>query len=349
MLKLDIARRQARWSDVSAALSEWGQEGALERGLASALVAERANDKERAATSYRAAYDALPASDVALRPLASLDPKLDLAAELAGTADALGVSFKGAITRIEATLRATNLDDATKKERLDHAHEAAPTLPIASFLAERYAPSSRQHRRRSSLRSRTAGPHERPDRSALDAIREALLVVDSDPALAATRLEEAHHARPDDFALRELYERLSVTPVTDRGTWREERAAKSTRRDESAFAPRSCLRLRTTRRRCIGASRCNGGEGCGANRHRIDRRRTRRDQHPDPSHVSPTNCSRAHAARASPKFAAKHTNVSPKSTESRAKISRARCFGIAPSSKIFRRTNPAFVTSSMRS
>ncbi|MEO8797620.1 MAG: hypothetical protein ABI551_07030, partial [Polyangiaceae bacterium] len=39
MLKLDIARRSARWTDVSSALSEWGQEGALERGLAAALVA----------------------------------------------------------------------------------------------------------------------------------------------------------------------------------------------------------------------------------------------------------------------------------------------------------------------
>ena len=227
MLKLDIARRRAHWGDVSAALSDWGQEGALERGLASALVAERAGDKERAAAGYRAAYDALPASDVALRPLASLEPNLDLATELAGTADALGISFKGALTRIEATLRATNLDDATKKERLDRAHEAAPALPIASFLAERYA------RRLGSIddvlryvRARRSATND-PIEGALDAIREALLVVDSDPALAATRLEEAHHARPDDFALRELYERLSVTPVADRGAWREQRAAKA--------------------------------------------------------------------------------------------------------------------------
>ncbi len=227
MLKLDIARRQARWSDVSAALSEWGQESALDRGLASALVAERAGNKQLAASGYRAAYNALPASDVALRPLSSLDPNLDLAQELATSADALGVSVKGALTRIEATLRANNLDDATKKERLDRAHEAAPSLPIAAFLAERYA------RRLGSIddvlryvRARKAATND-PIEGALDAIREALLVVDSDPSIAATRLEEAHHARPDDFALRELFERLSVNPVTDRGTWREQRAAKA--------------------------------------------------------------------------------------------------------------------------
>ncbi|MEO7110750.1 MAG: hypothetical protein ABI183_09955, partial [Polyangiaceae bacterium] len=109
MLKLDIARRKARWSDVSSALSEWGQESALDRGLASALVAERAGNKELAVLNYRSAFSALPSSDVALRPLAALDPKLDLAAELAATADALGMSVKGAITRIEATLRANNL------------------------------------------------------------------------------------------------------------------------------------------------------------------------------------------------------------------------------------------------
>jgi tetratricopeptide (TPR) repeat protein len=227
MLKLDIARRQARWADVSSALSEWGQESLLDRGLASALVAERAGNKELAATGYRSAYAAFTASDVALRPLASLDPKVDLAVELAAISDALGVSPKGAITRIEATLRAANLDDATKKERLDRAHEAAPTLPIASFLAERYA------RRLGSIddvlryvRARRAASND-PIEGALDAIREALLVVDSDPSLAASRLEEAHHARPDDFALRELFERLSVSPVTDRGTWREQRADKA--------------------------------------------------------------------------------------------------------------------------
>ncbi|HEX7666028.1 MAG TPA: tetratricopeptide repeat protein, partial [Polyangiaceae bacterium] len=228
MLKLDIARRSARWTDVSAALSEWGQEGALERGLAAALVAERAGDKTQASASYRAAYDAYPASDVALRPLSTLDSGVDLASELAKVAEALGASPKGSILRIEATLRAGEaLDDATKKERLDEAHEAAPTLPIGSFLAERYA------RRIGSIddvlryvRSRRAASND-PIEGALDAIREALLVVDADPSLAATRLDEAHHARPDDFALRELYERLAVGTVTDKGSWREGRAAKA--------------------------------------------------------------------------------------------------------------------------
>ncbi len=227
MLKLDIARRSARWTDVSSALSEWGQEGALERGLAAALVAERAGDKAQASASYRAAYQAYAASDVALRPLSTLDADVDLAAELAKIAEALGPSPKGALLRIEATLRAATLDDATKKERLDQAHEAAPSLPIGSFLAERYA------RRLGSLddvlryvRSRRAASND-PIEGAIDAIREALLVVDNDPALAATRLDEAHHARPDDFALRELYERLAVGTITDRGSWREGRAARS--------------------------------------------------------------------------------------------------------------------------
>lgn len=233
MLKLDIARRRARWSDVSAALSEWGQEGAFERALAAALVAERAGDKERAAKSYRAAYEAYPASDVALRPLCTIDPSEDLAAELENIATVLGTSSKAALLRIEAALRAASLDDATKKDRFDRAHEAAPDLPIASFLGERYA------RRLGSVddvlkyvRARRAATKD-PIESAIDAIREALLVVDTDPALAATRLDEAHHARPEDFALRELYERLSVDSsgkpagaqaLTDRGAWREKRA-----------------------------------------------------------------------------------------------------------------------------
>lgn len=227
MMQLDIARRRARWTGVASALSEWGQEGALERGLAAALVAERANEKDTAIASYRAAYSAYPGSEVALRPLASLDSSVDLAAELAAVADAIGQSTKSGILRIEATLRAATLDDATKKERFDRAHEAAPTLPIASFLAERYA------RRLGSIedvlryvRARRSATND-PIEAALDAIREALLVVDTDPALAATRLEEAHHARPDDFALRELYERLAVGGISDRGAWREKRAEKA--------------------------------------------------------------------------------------------------------------------------
>ena len=232
MLKLDIARRRARWGDVSAALSEWGQEGAFERAIAAGLVAERAGDRERATASYRAAYEAYPKSDVALRPLCTLDPSVDLAAELENIASELGTSPKAALLRIEAALRASTLDDATKKDRLDRAHEAAPDLPIASFLAERYA------RRLGSVddvlkyvRARRAATKD-PIESAIDAIREALLVVDTDPSLAATRLDEAHHARPEDFALRELYERLSVDSsgkpaaqtLTDRGAWREKRA-----------------------------------------------------------------------------------------------------------------------------
>src|SRR5262249_39688893 len=63
-----------------------------------------------------------------------------------------------------------------------------------------------------------------PLMTALDAVREALLVADRDPELASTRLEEAHQARPDDVALRELYERLATEPPSDRGAWREKRA-----------------------------------------------------------------------------------------------------------------------------
>jgi tetratricopeptide (TPR) repeat protein len=59
----------------------------------------------------------------------------------------------------------------------------------------------------------------------LDLVREAWLVADSDPAVASARVEEAHRARPDDVALRELHERLAQEPLTDRAAWRETRAA----------------------------------------------------------------------------------------------------------------------------
>ena len=237
-IALELAIRGNRFGEVSDALGAWasssdGPEAQRDRNLAAAIVAERAGDKVRALAAFKAARAADPAAEATLRAVAALDPSTDLTIELNTLADELGDGARGAVARLEAVARAESteggpaLDDATRAELLERAHRAAPALPIASFLAERIA-------RRAGdvdavlrwVRERRAAVND-PLESGLDGVREALLVADKEPGVASERLEEAHRARPNDVALRELYERMSSEPLTDRGAWRESRASQS--------------------------------------------------------------------------------------------------------------------------
>jgi predicted Zn-dependent protease len=229
---LEIAVRGRRMSDVSATLEAWAAartspEERAAGALASAIVAERAGDRDRALHGFKAARAADATSEAALRAIASLEP-VDLVAEMNALADELGEGTRAAVARIEAvTLGEGVLPEPTQTHLLASAHRAAPTLPIAAFLAERIA-------RRAGdveevllwIRDRRATTND-PIDAALDAVREALLVADREPALAAERLREAQEARPTDVALRELYERMTPEPPDDRAAWREARAAEA--------------------------------------------------------------------------------------------------------------------------
>ena len=230
---LELAVRAGRVSDVSATLEAWGAgRGSNEEkaigALAAAIVAERSGDRARALSGFKAARAADGTSEAALRAIASLEP-VDMIAEMNALADELGDGVRAAVARIEAvTLGEGALPDPTQAHLLENAHRAAPSLPIAGFLAERIA-------RRAGdveevlrwLRDRRANAVD-PMEAALDAVREALLVADREPQLAGERLREAHHARPDDVALRELYERMAGEPPVDRAAWRERRAESAT-------------------------------------------------------------------------------------------------------------------------
>jgi predicted Zn-dependent protease len=232
-IALEIAARKEQTADVASALEAWGagwgsrEEGAI-GALAAALVSERAGDATRAADAFKAARTADPTQEVSLRAIASLD-SVDLVSELNELARDLGDGLRGAILRIEAATRGEGtLPEPTRALMLDEAHKAAPNQPIASFLAERIA-------RRSGdvdevLRWIREGRAESNDavEAALDAVREALLVAEREPHLAGERLGEAHRARPDDMALRELHDRWVMDPPEVRAAWREQRAASMT-------------------------------------------------------------------------------------------------------------------------
>jgi tetratricopeptide (TPR) repeat protein len=229
-IALEMATRAGRFSDVSTTLESWGasREEGEDRALAAmaaAIVAERGRDPARALQAFKAARAADATSEAALRAIASLEP-IDLVAEMNALADELGEGTRAAMARLEAvTLGEGVLPEPTQMHLLETAHRAAPSLPIAAFLAERLA-------RRSGdvdevlrwIRDRRAQSTDTTE-SALDAVREALLVADRDPALSAERLREAHQGRPGDVALRDLYERMAATPPGDLAPWREGRAA----------------------------------------------------------------------------------------------------------------------------
>jgi predicted Zn-dependent protease len=229
---LDMAARAGRLSDVTTTLEAWGAgRGSAEDkaigALAAAIVAERAGDKARALQSYKAVRAADGTSEAAIRAIASLE-QVDLVAEMNALADELGQGVRGAVARLEAvTLAEGVLPEPTQAHLLENAHKAAPGLPIAGFLAERIA-------RRAGdvdetlrwIRDRRTDAAD-PTDAALDAVREALLVAEREPALAAERLHEAHLGRPADMALREIYERTSAQPPEERAAWRERRAAEA--------------------------------------------------------------------------------------------------------------------------
>jgi tetratricopeptide (TPR) repeat protein len=244
---LEVAIATERWNEVSEALSALPTDddasAAAQRHVAAALVAERAGNPTRARQAWREALAHGATHDSVLRAVSSStasgkaddNDEADLGSELLRIAEDMPDAPASAILRLEALARneeraaagATSLGDDEQASILERVHRGAPTLGIGAFLAERIG------RRKGDVDEVLRWIHERRSyandslETALDAVREALLVADRDTDLASTRLDEAHRARPDDVALRELYERLASEPPADRGTWRERRAEKT--------------------------------------------------------------------------------------------------------------------------
>lgn len=236
---LEVAVVTQRWDEVSAALSALpagdDESAASQRHIAAALVSERAGNRADAKKAWREALDNGANHDSIVRAVAALDTDTDLGAELLRIADDMPDGYGSAVLRLEGLTRRQGAEDTSPVEDqearqasiLERIHRGAPTLGIGAFLAERMG------RRKGDVDEVLRWIQERRSYAndalemALDSVREALLVADRDADLAGTRLEEAHRSRPDDVALRELYERLATDTPADRGAWREQRAMKS--------------------------------------------------------------------------------------------------------------------------
>ncbi len=257
---LENATRAGQFDDVSRILEVWGTSRGSETERATgahtaALVARRAGSETRALEAFKLARSIDPSCEAAQRAIAALEPT-DLAVELSALADELGEGVRAALARIEAAERARGvLDDGVRLEMLERAHEAAPSLPIAAFLAGRIARKGNDLEQALAWTRRRRTAAIDPAEAALEAVREALLIGPREPTVAAECLLEAHVAHPMDVGLRELYERFAADAPSDRAAWMERRLG------QTAGSARTVLALEAAREYeglgdAAGALRC---------------------------------------------------------------------------------------------
>ena len=231
LLGLEFARDARAKGQVAIALGEWpsgneSPEVEREHRLAAALVHELASEHSSATVMYRRVLELDATSEAALRALSSAVPG-EASELLTQLADPLGASPRSALALLEAALRLEQRDASGYQALLERAKVADPELALTYRLAEVAArQGSDSAALLDALRARREAADD-PIEQALDLVREALLVAETDLSLAERLLEEALRARPSDLALRELSERMVPTDDKQRAAWRESLAASS--------------------------------------------------------------------------------------------------------------------------
>jgi tetratricopeptide (TPR) repeat protein len=269
MLELDIDAGSAE--RVAQTVATWGSADAPDATatLAAAILAEVAGDAAGALKIYADLHQESPTSEAIARILAAEagDAPLGTAAlrdfaERVTTPQHKATLFTECAIRLQAEATAAADAEGGDKEAptwteaaesaAKIAAEADPEIPIATHLGELGARSrADQESLLDWLRFRRETSDDLVER-AYDLVREALLVSDGESSTASTLLEEALRARPDDYCLRDLYERLSPEPPGDRGAWREARATElqgagdGARQDASRLAVEAALEYERT-------------------------------------------------------------------------------------------------------
>jgi tetratricopeptide (TPR) repeat protein len=197
---------------------------AADLSLASALVQELAGETDAAAERYRAALAEAPAAPAPLRALLSRAERDEVVELLSAAAQACGDPTQTALYLLEAALRIGPEDAERYDDLLRKAAEALPSLSLIHRLGEQQARSRGDGERLLAwLRGRRTESEDSVE-TALDLVREALLVAESDMTVAASLLRDAIAARPGDIGLRELHERIAGSGDEDRAAWREQLA-----------------------------------------------------------------------------------------------------------------------------
>ena len=248
VLKLEDDLAAGRKVAVASGIAAWPREGAgaevdRDRGLAASLALEVAGETDRAKESAESALLADPASEVSARVLVALEPS-SAAMLLAQLAEHVEDPTRRAALFLEAAVRGG--EGEAYADLLTRAQEAAPDLPFAAALG------TRAGRRAGDVdtllkwiraRRDTIGD---PIEKALDLVREAMLVADSDLDLAVQHLEAACAARPEDVALRDLLERLSPAAGEGRAAGLAARAEASSAGSKARLSLTAALELERT-------------------------------------------------------------------------------------------------------
>lgn len=265
-LELDIDASSA--DRVAQTIATWGSDGERPADasgvLVAALLAELSRETERARISYAEIHREDASSEAVVRASAGQGDPGTFARMLKEHAEQLPEGPRRAVLLSECAIRFSSLaqaalqdaGEAGSPEGLALAEEAdvaakaaaelAPEIPIAGHLGEIGARArGDQAALVEWLRFRRESSEDPIDR-AHDLTREALLVSDGESTAASSLLETALSARSNDFALRDLYERLSPEPTADRAAWREARLDEVPESEATRLAVEAALEYERT-------------------------------------------------------------------------------------------------------
>ena len=229
VLALELALSAHDAANVAEALAAWpgddeDGEAVRDRHLAAGLAYEAGGNSEAAMRQYASAAAADATYEAAARVLASRAAPHGAAELLLALARACGDDAQRALLLIEAAVRRGDENPEGYQALLAEAAEAMPSLPFAYRLGEQHARANGDVERLVQWLQRRRDASTDEVERAMDEVREAQLVADSDLELAASLLEQASQARPGDVALRSLHDRLTPGARASKGEWREQLA-----------------------------------------------------------------------------------------------------------------------------
>ncbi|MEI9936989.1 MAG: hypothetical protein WDO69_07175 [Pseudomonadota bacterium] len=245
LLTLEFAKVARAKGLVAIGLGDWpyatdDAEAERDHRMAAAFVHELAGEHSSATVMYRRVLALDATNEAALRALSNAAPG-EASDLLVALASELAPSPRAALALLEAALRQGDDDGERYHALLERAKIAAPEISLTHRLAEVAARRTGDSALLlSALRARREASDDAIE-GALDLVREALLVAESDLPLAQQLLEEALRARPTDLALRELSERMVPSDEQERAAWREALAATSDGRSRGRLLAEAAL------------------------------------------------------------------------------------------------------------